>query len=177
MARGHAEASGSERPASYYELRDEWMARAVAALADSIAGPRKVVVWLHNDHARYGRFELGGHEIRSAGDFLRERYGEAVFSIGFFMGRGTIADNGRNEHPVALPDSAGVERFLAVPGTPASYLIMRGNSNPAVQTWAGGSRGYLRMGTTPLSLVPAAEFDALVYVDSVGPPNYRLPPP
>jgi hypothetical protein len=70
-----------------------------------------------------------------------------------------------------------VERFLAVPGTPASYLIMRGNSNPAVQTWAGGSRGYLRMGTTPLSLVPAAEFDALVYVDSVGPPNYRLPPP
>ena len=59
-ARGKAELEGAEeRPAKYYELRDEWMARAVSAHADSITGAHKVAVWLHNEHAGYGQFSAG----------------------------------------------------------------------------------------------------------------------
>jgi erythromycin esterase-like protein len=68
--RAEAEAAGSsQRPAEYYELRDEWMARAVAALADSIDRRRKVVVWLHNDHARYANLDAGRFKNRSVGSF------------------------------------------------------------------------------------------------------------
>lgn len=174
--RAEATAAGAtEPPGEYYEVRDAWMARAVAALADSIVGSRKVVVWLHNDHARYGDFDAGPHRVRSVGGFLRERYGDRVFSIGFFMGRGRIADNRRREREVAAPAPGGIERFLAAAGHRAGYLILSGNRSDAVREWADRSRPYLRMGTTPMELVPAEEFDALFYVDQVGPPGYSIP--
>jgi erythromycin esterase len=173
--RARAEAEGIEdRPARYYEIRDEWMAQAVAALADSMGGEHKIVVYLHNDHARYGNFESGAHSVRSTGSFLRERYGDEVFSVGFFMGSGVIADNGRNEREVATPAPLGVESFLGSTPAPASYLVLRGNTEVAIREWASSARSYLRMGLTPMSLVPGDEFDALFYIDSVGPPNYEL---
>jgi erythromycin esterase-like protein len=172
--RGQAELEGaSEFPVRYYQLRDEWMARAVSALADSIKGSRKVVVWLHNDHARYGKFPVASDSVRSTGGYLRQWYGSQVFSVGFFMGHGVVMDNGRNLRSVATPDPAGVESFLGA-GSAASYLILRGNSDVKVREWAGAPRPYLRMGVDPLTLVPANEFDALIYVDSVQPPSYDV---
>jgi len=170
--RGEAESAGTDRPVRYYEVRDEWMAEAVSALADSINGERKVVVWLHNDHARYGNF--GDGAIRSAGGFLRERYGEDVFSLGLFMGSGTIADNGRNERTIEEVETGGVEDFLRVDGATASYIVLRDNTDRTMRPWSDSSRAYLRMVTTPMTLVPAAEFDALLYLDQVQPPGYDI---
>lgn len=166
--------AAEERPPRYYELRDLWMARAVAAHADSLRGARKVVVWLHNDHARYGNLDSPAGPIRSTGDYLREWYGDAVFSIGLFMGRGSIADNRRQVRPVGEMDSTGVEALLARGADPASFVVLRG-ANGAVAEWAATERPYLRMGTTPSTLTPGQEFDALIYVDSVGPPDYDIP--
>jgi len=105
-ARGQAELDGAEeRPPSYYTLRDEWMGHAVSALADSIAGPRKVIVWLHNDHARYG-------DPTSAGSVLRAQYGDDVYALGVFMGEGQIADNGRTVHDTKPYPAGGIEAFL-----------------------------------------------------------------
>jgi erythromycin esterase len=150
------------------------MAKAVSALADSIQGSRKVVVWLHNDHGRYGNFSMQSAPHRSAGSYLREYYGDEVFSVGLFMGRGTIANNGRTIREVAVPDPDGVERFLGATGASASYLILRGNSDPVMQEWASTDRPYMRLGTRLLTIVPANEFDALLYIDRVGPPNYEI---
>lgn len=173
--RGRSTAEGGpERPARYYELRDEWMARAVSALADSIDGRRKVIVWLHNDHARYGDFSMSAESHRSQGGYLHDQYGPDVFSIGLFMGAGRVADNGRNEREVAVPEPGGIEEFLARPGARASYLVLRDNPDPTVREWARAPRSYLRMGLEPLSLVPAEEFDALLYVQEVAPPDYDL---
>jgi erythromycin esterase len=166
--------AGVERPARYYELRDEWMARAVSALAGSIHGERKVIVWLHNDHARYGSFSMSSRPHRSTGGYLREQYGSAVYSIGMFMGSGRIADNGRNIREVAALDPQGVESFLRTTDSPASYLVLRGNTDPVVVKWASENRPYLRMGIRPDRIVAAEEFDALLYIDQVGPPDYEI---
>lgn len=173
-ARAEAEAAGAaERPAEYYALRDEWMARAVAALADSIAGPRKIIVWLHNDHARYGDFQLGGHSIRSVGGLLRDWYPDETFSIGLFMGRGTVADNSRRERTVIEPAPDGLEAWLAERVAPRGYVVI-GKPDDAAAAWLHSPRPYLRIGLQRDTLVPAAEFDALLYVDSVAPPDYRI---
>lgn len=170
-ARGEAELQGKKRrPASYYALRDEWMARAVAAHADSIDAGRKVIVWLHNDHGRYGKVAYS--EVRSSGNYLKEWYGDKVYSVGFFMGEGVIADNGRNEKTIAVLDSAGIEMKLAA--DPASYLVLRGNSNTEIQAWSSTSQPYLRMGLDPMELIPADEFDALVYIGQVRVPDYNV---
>jgi erythromycin esterase len=173
--RGRAELEGAESlPGRYYELRDEWMARAVSALADSGGTQRKVVVWLHNDHARYGRFPSASDSIRSTGGYLREWYGDDVISVGFFLGRGTIADNARRPRGVLPIPDEGVESFLARGS--ATYVVLRGNSDPAVTEWASSERPYLRSGLDTLTLTPMREFDALIYVDSVSVPNYQIRP-
>ena len=111
---------------------------------------------------------------RSAGSYLRESHGDEVFSVGLFMGHGTIANNGRKIREVAVPDPDGIERFLGALDASASYLVLRGNSDSVVQEWASTDRPYLRMGTRPLTMVPAKEFDALLYIDHVGPPDYGI---
>src|SRR5690606_35089206 len=158
----------------FYELRDEWMARAVAAMADSIAGRRKVVVWLHNDHARYDDFESGGYAVRPVGSFLREWYGDEVYSIGFFMGRGTVADNRRRVREMAPPPAGGIEALFAAAPHDAAYLILTGSTDSAATRWAASPRPYLRMGLERREMVPAREFDALFHVDSVGAPGFEI---
>lgn len=172
--RGRAEADGVEVPARYYELRDEWMARAVSAHADSVNGSQKVLVWLHNDHARYGEFMSAGGMSRSVGGYLREWYGDDVFSVGFFMGDGQIADNGRNIRTVDSLPAGGIEQFLDVEESSASYVILRGAGAPVAE-WAAVERPYLRMGTALQSMVPADEFDALFFVDTATVPEYSIP--
>ena len=171
--RGRAELEGVDRlPGRYFELRDEWMARAVAALADSVGSGRRVVVWLHNDHARYGRFPAGGDSIRSTGGYLSEWYGADVLSVGLFLGRGRIADNGRRPRSVVPMPAEGLESFLA--RGPATYLVLRGNADPGVREWASSERPYLRLGLDTLTLTPGREFDALIYIDSVSVPSYEI---
>jgi erythromycin esterase len=171
--RGQAEVERAGRlPGRYYELRDEWLARAVSALADSGGTARKVVVWLHNDHARYGRFPAATDSIRSTGGYLREWYGDDVLSVGFFLGRGTIADNARRPRQVVPLPAAGVESFLAKGS--ATYVVLRDNTDPDVREWARTERPYLRSGLDTLTLTPAREFDALIYIDSVSAPSYRI---
>ncbi|MDX1395410.1 MAG: erythromycin esterase family protein [Gemmatimonadota bacterium] len=174
--RAAAEAAGAGRPTRYYEVRDEWMARAALALADSIAGQRKVVVWLHNDHARYGDFDLGGgYTVRSVGGFLREWAPREVFSIGLFMGSGRVVDNARQERTVEPAPADGIEETLAVPGHPASYLLLGPTLRQDLRVWADSARPYLRGGTEMMEMVPATEFDALFYVDRVAPPGFEIP--
>ncbi len=172
--RGEAELAGRDRlPGRYYELRDEWMARAVSALADSIGPARKVVVWLHNDHARYGRFPSASDSIRSTGGYLREWHGQEVFTIGFFLGRGHVADNSHRRRRVADIPADGLETFLRRGAS--TYLGLRGNDDPDVRAWASSEQAYLRSGLDTLTLTPAREFDALIFVDSVSVPTYRMP--
>ena len=45
-----------------------------------------------------------------------------------------------------------------------------------IREWAATEQPYLRMGLDTLTLTPAREFDALIFVDSVSVPTYRLPP-
>lgn len=171
--RGSAELTGAEElPGRYYELRDEWMARAVASLADSAGSSRKVVAWLHNDHARYGRFPSATDSIHSMGGYLREWFGPAVVSVGFFLGRGEIADNARRPRTVAPIPTGGIEAYLA--RAPATYLVLRSNSDPEVRQWAATEQPYLRMGLDTMTLTPIREFDALVFIDSVSVPTYDV---
>ena len=66
-----------------------------------------------------------------------------------------------------LPERDGLTRH--------SYLVLRGNTDPVVGEWANEIRPYLRMGIHTERFVPAEEFDALLYIDHVGPPDYEIP--
>ena len=165
-------ADGQEVPASVYEVREQWMARSIARAAGMSSGrSRKIVVWLHNDHARYGEWDAGSARVRSTGQFLRERLPGQVFSIGLVMGAGTFADNFRQVRQVAPADTLGLERLFAGAGHRIGWLLLTDTRNPLVARWASAVHTYSR-GDIRASMRPGHEFDALVYFDSVFPPTY-----
>ena len=173
QARAAADPATGVAPRRFYGSRDEWMARTVAWLADSGAAPRKVIVWLHNDHGRYGAWDTPAGPVASAGALLRKWYPDDVYSIGFLMGGGEVADNSRRvREMVALPPDA-IERNFA--GVAQGYLLLFGRRGARDQGVGGEAHPYLRNGWMVDSMVPGAEFDALMYVDRAAPPHYQLP--
>src|SRR5690606_3647962 len=100
--RREALAADTSVPAEFYALRDEYMARSVLRHAE---GERKVMVWLHNDHARYGEFAFGELRVKSTGQYLRELASDRTYSVGFLMGGGMVANNSRRPMQVATADS------------------------------------------------------------------------
>ncbi|NND72569.1 MAG: erythromycin esterase family protein [Rhodothermales bacterium] len=174
-SRGRMILEDKPRPAEYFQIRDNWMATLTEAVADSIFGQQKVVLMLHNDHARYGLFRNGEHQIQSAGGLLRNTFGADVFSIGFFMGGGIIADNGRTRHNIDTDSLGSLERFFSAQTSTTGYAVFRNNSNKHIRQFADSVQSYSRMGLYRQTMVPANEFDAVFYINEVRPPEYRIP--
>jgi erythromycin esterase len=172
LHRGAALGFGLTPPTDVYAIRDEWMAWTIEHLArlDS-AGP-KVVVWLHNDHARYGDWRAGPLRVRAAGQWLRERHPDDVFSVGFLMGRGTVGDNFRRAQPVAEPPEGSIERVMQHTGHAVAWLRLREPGNDGVRRWMEAEHPHVR-GNAVQRMRPGREFDALIYVDSVSVARYR----
>ena len=167
--RSAALAAGAPLAPRFYEIRDEYMARSVLRHAE---GETKVMVWLHNDHARYGQFEFGEMRIKATGQYLKELAPGRSYSVGFLMGGGTVANNSRRPMQVAPADSGSLEWHFKGTGLKAAWLSH--TASHEVRAWAGQEFAYSR-GNEVLRIVPAEAFDGVVYVDSVSVPSYRLP--
>jgi erythromycin esterase len=161
--------AGGTSPVRYYELRDEWMARTIGWLADSTGSARKVVVWLHNDHARYGSWQTPSGPARATGQFLRNWYGDRVFSIGYLMGRGQIADNSRRTRDMIPIPTGSIEEAFRNAGHAKALMLVRDAG-----AWAQIARPYMRAGLAIDTLTVAREFDAVIYVDSVKPAVFGI---
>jgi erythromycin esterase len=164
-------------PSAYYAERDHFMARTVSWLADSLDGPRRVVVWMHNDHVRLGHLQSPSGAVPATGRLLRERYPRDVVSIGLFMGEGAVTNNSRAVRSVLPIETGSLEGTFARLGHDASLLVLRGTRSEAVRAWAEAPQRYLRNGLAVDTLVPAAEFDALLFARRASPPTYRIPSP
>jgi erythromycin esterase-like protein len=80
-----------------WNLRDQHMTETLEALADHFdGGTSKIVVWAHNSHLGDARAtQMSQRGEWNVGQLVRERYGNAVYSIGFstYKGRVTAASD------------------------------------------------------------------------------------
>lgn len=102
---------------SSWNLRDSHMADTVEALLAHLGRDgheSRLVVWAHNSHLGDARAtEMGVRGEHNVGQLLRERFGPAVFSVGFTTHTGTVT--------AATDWDAPAELKNVVPSLPGSY--------------------------------------------------------
>lgn len=170
MHRAAATSFGLEPPSEVYAIRDFWMAETVTRLAEADSTSR-IVVWLHNDHARYGSWRAGRYPIPSAGGILQDRFRDEVVSVGFLMGGGWQADNFRRPRPVPPPAQGSLESVMGLAGFSRGLLQIGPDARPEVRLWADRLHPYTR-GSEIREMRPAREFDVLIWFDTVSAADY-----
>jgi erythromycin esterase-like protein len=166
-----------------WNVRDRHMAAGVSEIADhaaALSGAKaKVVVWAHNSHvgdARATDMSLRGE--LNLGQLLRERFGSAVYLLGFTTYQGTViaADEWDGPHRVhslstAMRDSyAGLFHDIGIRNAlillPKDSAVARALESPRLKREVGViyARATERQSHYMTSRL-ARQFDAVIHLD------------
>lgn len=158
---------------AYAEERNRGMAENVRFLAEELFPDRRIIVWAHNAHVRHASEAIPvSLEIwpsvpaRDMGSWLREWYGEELFTVGFYAYRGAAADNSREVYEVPEATPAHLEYRLARAGYRVSFVDLER------QRWAVREHTLRYNGRHDQRMVPTDQYDALVLIADVGPPAF-----
>jgi erythromycin esterase-like protein len=166
-----------------WNARDRRMATTVTEVADHVAAlsgaPGKVVVWAHNSHVGDARAsDMSSRGELNLGQLMRERFGDAVFLLGFTTYDGTViaADEWGGPHRLhvlnrARPDSyaglfhaAGIGNALLM--LPRGSEVARALDTPRAKREIGVI--YARATEGPSHYTRARlsrQFDAVIHWD------------
>jgi erythromycin esterase len=161
-------------------VREVGMADNLDALLDRIYPGKKVMVWAHNAHIQHDRASLipdgPPQEIgafNSMGHFVDARRGDELYTVGLFMYRGRGAHNDRTIYDVAPALSGSVESLGYRVRKKHFFLDLAGAGGPG-SDWARSTVVLKDWGIWDMRQVPAEQYDGILFVDTVNPPDYLL---
>ena len=158
---------------AYAEERNRGMAENIRFLAEELFPDRRIIVWAHNAHVRHASEAVPVNPdvwpsvpARDTGSWLRDWYGEALFTIGFYAYRGSAADNSREVYEVPEATPTHLEYRLARAGYRLSFVDLER------QGWAIIEQTLRFNGQHDQRMVPADQYDGLILIADVGPPHF-----
>jgi erythromycin esterase-like protein len=105
------------------------------------------------------------------GSWVAERRGAEVYTIGLYMGRGAATLNNRSRYEVVAPEADTLEAIMASAGWRSCFVDLSDPLTPA-DSWRRMPISARDWGTVPGTITPASSYDALIYIDTVTPPEY-----
>ena len=152
-------------------IRDAAMADNLEFLLDRMYPGRKIVVWAHNTHI--AKSQHGVAEPRAMGAWIAKRRDPSeVYSLGLYMGRGVGAMNDRKPYEIKAPAAGSFEAVLANGGWRMSFVDFSGAAPGPGSDWIFSPVAAREWGMRAVTLVPAAAYDGVIYLDTVTPPEY-----
>ena len=151
-------------------IRDLGMADNLDFLLDTVFPRRKVIVWAHNFHI--AKQQDGILEPSAMGAWVAQRRASEVYTIGLYMGRGVATMNDRSRYEIKPPPDNSMEAILASAGWKMSFVDFS-QTGQEPDSWMREPMTAREWGTTPIRIVPARTYDAVIYIDTVTPPEYR----
>ncbi len=157
----------------YVELRDLGMADNLSYLLDELYPNEKVLVWGHNFHVRHDNVAIPPAEdvfpdvaARTMGSWARERYGAQVYTVGVYAYAGSAMNNGGVVFPIEPAPADSLEAWLHGANAPAVFVDL--GAVPAGHRLARPITARYNA-ETPLVMTLADQYDAILFVDRVGP--------
>lgn len=167
----------AETTLEYMELRDQGMAENLIYLAETLRPGARVIAWAHNAHIQYNNqtIDLTGVDepeisSRSAGWWLRERYGDDLYTIGLYASAGRMARNDREVITVTpvLPNSLEAQ---AIPAGAPGMLFLAPTDGSRDPLWHQPTSAKY-WGAADLPMILSEQYDAVVLLRETTPPRY-----
>ena len=112
---------------------------------------------------------------RSMGTWIAERRRAELYTIGLFMYRGSAATNNRVVYPVTPAADGTLEAILHRAPWKYSYVDLSRAGSDAGASWMSRRISAKSWGTNPETMVPRAEYDGILFIDTTWPPRYYDP--
>ncbi len=167
-------ASATNREATAYNLRDAAMAINLGVLADRMYPGKKIIVWAHNAHVQRDRSAVRGDKLRwtNMGHWLAQRYGGSLYTIGLFMYQGMAAHNDRKLYTITPAPGRSMEALAHSTGADYVFLDLAHPAPGDGAAWMSQPFTVRDWGNVPLTLVPRDQYDGVLMIDTVHPPQY-----
>ncbi|WP_353057554.1 erythromycin esterase family protein [Paenibacillus illinoisensis] len=156
------------------EWRDQAMHDNLMWLATEVYPNEKFIVWGHNDHIRKAQSEVMGspYPITMMGEKLSEEMKKYSYVLGLYASSGQTADNTGEIYAVEPAAPGSIEGIMSATNTPYSFLDLRYQNRETGNSWMFEPRFAYSWGMIPESLVPRDQFDGILMIDDVHPPQY-----
>ena len=158
-------------------IRDRGMADNVDFLLDRLYPGKKVMLWAHNAHIMHDHqastFLTSPSPLpQSMGAFISARRRSDLYTIGLFMYRGEAANNGGARYTIrpALPGS--LEAVMYRTRKQWTFVDMLNQTRTAGTSWMFDAIPAKEWGTWDYRFSPRAQFDGILFIDTVNPPKY-----
>lgn len=156
------------------EWRDQAMLDNLMWLANEVYPNEKIIVWAHNDHIRKAQSEVMGspYPIKMMGELLSDEIKKYSYVLGLYPANGQTADNMGNVHDVLPLEPGSIESILSAGGSPYTFIDLRYRMNERGNSWMFEPRYSYSWGMIPESLVARDQYDGILLIDDVSPPEY-----
>jgi erythromycin esterase len=110
--------------------------------------------------------------VRTMGTHVAERHRRELYTVGFYMYRGSAAHNNRMVYSIPRPAPGSLESILHRAPWRYSFVdLSRAERQPGTE-WMFRRVSAREWGLRPQTLLPRDEYDAILFVDQTWPPQY-----
>jgi erythromycin esterase-like protein len=106
------------------------------------------------------------------GSWTRANFGPQVFTVGQYERAGTALDNSRKEYAISQPAPGTLEQRLSQLSNGPVFLNIREAAATKQGEWLNQPLTARYNGQHPETLVPSAQYDAVVMLPNVTPPHF-----
>lgn len=156
--------------------RDKSMAANVSWILHQAPKDAKIILWAHNGHVSR---VSGGNGRPSMGSYLRKKYGDEMFVLGFACNTGRYTalkyGQGRRANELQAGEPGSAEYYFHQTGLPRFILDLRKASDDVpASAWLTRSIDFRSLGSLVFADQFSANnlhkaFDAVIYVDKTTP--------
>lgn len=153
--------------------RDAGMAVNLELLIEKLYAGKKFMVWAHNAHIMHDGAIYTPVGFRNMGNWIYQKYGNRVYTLGLYMYQGTADGNDRTLYTISPAAQDSVEGLLHTANDAFVFLdVATAPSTGDATSWMSSTYPIREWGTQNGGMSIKSEYDGLLQIDTVHPPTY-----